>query len=357
VPVTAVVADRTESRASFEEREPGYVRKVVRYRWFRQLEGHVDYLGIDVGKADFHCALLVGSATHPKSFPNSKKGFEQLRNWLRNRRVDRVQACMEATGGWSDELGLFLYELGHQVSIVNPRAIKAFGQSEGSRTKTDKADAALIARFCKLMQPRLWEPPSPSQRRLQRLGRRRSALIEMRTQEHNRLEGPGIDEVRHSLESSLAFLDRQIKAIDAEIAEVIDSDPDLRNKRELLGSIPGIGPGVSSTLLGELPTMTEFRNGKALAAFVGLCPRVFRSGTSVNASWLSKAGNPRVRAILYMPALSAMRHNPVLVAFADRLRARGKHGRAIIAAVMRRLLVIAHGVLKSGKPFEARLAA
>ena len=311
------------------------------------------YLGIDVGKADFHCALLSDGRSKPNSFPNSQKGFERLRSWLRNRGVDRVHACLEATGGWSEELALFLQEQGHVVSLVNPMAIKSFGQSELSRTKTDKADAALIARYCSAMQPRLWEPPSPSQRRLQRLGRRRTALVEMRTQEHNRLEGPGIAEVRDSLEKSIAFLESQIADIDREIASVISNDPDLRNKRDLLESIPGIGERVASTLLGELPQLTEFRNGKALAAFVGLCTREFRSGSSVSTSWLSKMGNPHVRRVLYMPAISAMRCNPILKDFSARLRARGKRTKQIIAAVMRRMLVLAYGVLKSGRPFIA----
>jgi transposase len=311
------------------------------------------FLGIDVGKAEFHCALLAEGRSRANSFPNSKVGFERLAQWLTNRGIDRVHACLEATGGWSEELALFLHERGHAVSVVNPMTIKSFGQSELSRTKTDKADAALIARYCSAMQPRLWEPPSPSQRRLQRLGRRRAALVEMRTQEHNRLEGPGIEEVRASLERSIAFLDRQIAEIDLEIGSVIENDPDLRNKRDLLESIPGIGTRVASTLLGELPQITEFRNGKALAAFVGLCPREFRSGSSVSAAWLSKVGNAHVRRVLFMPALTAMRCNPILADFASRLRTRGKRSKQIIAAVMRRMLVLAYGVLKSGRPFTA----
>ena len=282
------------------------------------------YLGIDVGKADFHCALLSDGRSKPNSFPNSQKGFERLRSWLRNRGVERVHACLEATGGWSEEVALFLQEQGYAVSLVNPMAIKSFGQSELSRTKTDKADAALIARYCSAMQPRLWEPPSPSQRRLQRLGRRRTALVEMRTQEHNRLEGPGIVEVRDSLEKSIAFLERQIADIDREIASAIYDDPDLRNKRDLLESIPGIGERVASTVLGELAQITEFRNGKALAAVVGFCPREVRSGSSVCAAWLSKMGNVHVRRVLYMPAITAMRFNPILRDFCARLRARGK---------------------------------
>src|SRR5271163_256075 len=127
-------------------------------------------LGIDMAKADFHCSLLIDNRSRSNSFPNSRVGFDRLATWLHNRNATKVHACLESTGGWSEELGAFLHERGHAVSIVNPSAIKAFGQSELSRTKTDKADAALIARYCTFMKPRLWEPPSPSQQRLQRLG-------------------------------------------------------------------------------------------------------------------------------------------------------------------------------------------
>lgn len=315
------------------------------------------FLGIDVGKASFHCALLIDDHSRSNSFPNSKVGFDRLAVWLQNRKVERVHACLESTGGWSEELGIYLHDRGHAVSIVNPTAIKGFGQSELSRTKTDKADSALIARYCAAMKPRLWEPPSASQRRLQRLGRRRAALIEMRVQEDNRVQGPGVDDVRMSIEATVAFLNRQITEIDAEISEAIDQDPTLRAKRELLKSIPGIGDRVATTLLGELPNLTEFRSGKAVAAFVGLCPREFRSGTSVSASWVSKAGNAHVRRVLYMPAIAAMRFNPLMAAFAARLRANGKRAKRIIVAVMRRLLVLAYGVLKSARPFELALHA
>ena len=314
-------------------------------------------LGIDVGKADFHCSLLEGDRARSNSFPNSRLGFEKLAAWLRNRKAEHVHACLESTGGWSEDLATFLTELGHAVSIVNPLAIKSFGQSELSRTKTDKADASLIARYCSAMKPRLWEPPSPSQRRLQRLGRRRVALDAMRVQEVNRLQGPGIDEVRSSIEKTIAFLEREIDEIDAEIKATINDDPTIRGKRELLESIPGIGERVAATLLGELPHIAEFRSAKALAAYVGLCPREFRSGTSVSVSWLSKSGNSHVRRVLFMPAITAMRWNPVLASFAARLRANGKRPKQVIAAVMRRLLVLAYGVLKSARPFDAALHA
>jgi transposase len=125
----------------------------------------------------------------------------------------------------------------------------------------------------------------------------------------------------------------------------------------LLITISGIGDRVSSTLLGEIPHIQEFRNGKALAVFVGLCPRERRSGTSISVSWLSKVGNTAVRAVLYMPAIAAMRRwNPILSKWETNLRARGKRPKQIIAAVMRRLLVLAYGVLKSGRAFDPSFA-
>lgn len=318
---------------------------------------NLSILGVDVGKVDFYCSLIVGDLVASKSFPNSSTGFSQLRRWLRNRKIERVHACLEATGGWSEELATDLHEHGHVVSIVNPLAVKAFGQSELSRTKTDKADAAMIARFCLAMQPKPWAPPNPLRRRLQQLARRRIALDEMRIQEKNRLQGPGVSGVRRSIEQTLAFFDQQIEELDAQIRSLIGDDPTLRGQRELLTSIPGIGERLAVTILGELPSLSEFRSAKALSAFVGLCPRVFRSGTSISKSWLSRSGNSHIRHMLYMPAISAMRCNPILKTFADRLRAGGKRGKQIIAAVMRRLLVLAYGVVKSGKRFDPEIPA
>lgn len=157
---------------------------------------------------------------------------------------------MESTGGWSEELAADLHEHGHVVSIVNPPAIKSFGQSELSRTKTDKADAALIARFCITMHPALWEPPSPLQQRLRRLGRRRVALDETRVQESNRLGAPGSSDVR----------------------PFPDDDLTLRGKLELLMWIPGIGERLAVTILGELPHISEFRSAKGTLALHGTVP-------------------------------------------------------------------------------------
>ena len=312
-------------------------------------------LGIDVGKDYIDCELLLDKRA-TKKVTNSIRGFEQVVAWLRNRKIERVHACMEATGGWSEELAFYLNERGHVVSIVNPMQIRAFGQSELSRTKTDKADAGLIARFCAAMHPPAWEPPKPAERRLKQLVRRRRSLIEMRTQEENRLESPGMENVRDSIVGMIDVLDEQIKELDVQIKSTIDHDDDLKGKRNLIESIDGIGPITSATILAETPHIEKFSSYKALAAFAGLCPHVRQSGTSISSSRTTKIGNRAIRKSLYMAALTALKRNPVIKAFGDRLLQRGKRPKQVIVAAMRKLLVLVFGVLKTGRPFDPQRA-
>lgn len=312
-------------------------------------------LGIDVGKDYLDCELL-GDKKATRKVPNSMRGFEQIVSWLRNRKVENVHVCMEATGGFSDELAFYLHEHGHVVSIVNPMQIRAFGQSELARAKTDKADAGLIARFCQAMHPAPWEPPSPAERRLRQLVRRRRSLVEMRTQEENRLESPGMQTVRESIVGMLGTLDEQITEIEEQIKATIADDDDLKGKRDLIQSITGIGPTTSATILGETPHIERFQSSKALAAFAGLCPQIRQSGKSSFRSGTTPIGNRAIRRVLYMAALSALRTNPVIRAFGSRLRERGKRPKEVIVAAMRKLLVLVYGVLKTGRPFDPNWA-
>lgn len=316
-------------------------------------------LGIDVSKNDLHAALIGNDCRTAKhTFPNTARGLEQLLRWLANRKVEQVHACMEASGGWGEDAGIALAEHGYLVSIVNPARIKAFGKSEGVRTKTDAVDASLIARFCKAQNPELWTPPSPSVRALQALVRRRESLIQMRTQEINRLKAARVSStVEQSIEEHRAFLDDRVDYIESEIRKLIANDPDLRDKSELLTTIPGIGTNTANAILGELPNLPEFRNVKAVAAYAGLSPRHNQSGLSPGRSRLCKAGNANLRKALYFPAITAMRANPIIQRFAGRLSARGKRKMVVIAAVMRKLLSIAYGVVKSGRPFYGEAGA
>jgi transposase len=240
----------------------------------------MDVLGVDVGKHEMHAVLLQDDRSASKSVPNSTTGFKQLQTWLRNRKVEGLHACLEATGGWSEDLALALSDAGYVVSLVNPARIKAFAQSEMLRTKTDRIDAALIARFCRMHAPDSWTPPSLEIRALQGLIRRHGSLVQMRSEEQNRLQSPMIaGVVQASIEATLAHLNSEIDRVEREIAQLFDRFPPLRRQRELLTSIPGIGETTAARILGEMPNIAEFRNVKAVAAYAGLSPRHHESGS------------------------------------------------------------------------------
>jgi transposase len=318
----------------------------------------VEILGIDVGKREMHAVLLQHDRSISKSVPNSAAGFRQLQIWLSNRKAEHVHACLEATGGWSEDMALALSEAGHVVSLVNPTRIKAFARSEMLRTKTDRIDAALIARFCRMHAPEPWIPPAPEIRVLQGLVRRYQSLVQMRAEEQNRLQAPIIAPVvNESIEATLAHLDREIERVDREIDQLFNQYPPLRRQRDLLTSIPGIGETTAARILGEMPNIAEFRDVKAVAAYAGLSPQHYESGSIRRASRIAKTGNADLRTALYFPAISAMRYNPLLRCFANRLRERRKSNMTVIVAVMRKLLTLAYGVLKSGRFFDPNYAS
>ncbi|MEK7817120.1 MAG: transposase, partial [Actinomycetota bacterium] len=313
-----------------------------------------EFLGIDIAKQKFDVVLLVGESKRHKIFDNDESGFKALINWLGNQASD-LHACMEATGGFGDDLALFLHERSVTVSVVNPLRIKAFGQSEMVRTKTDKVDAGVIARFCRSQTPAPWQPLSPNIRELRALVRRCAALKEMRVQElQRRAQGTASPLVAESLEHSIAALDAEIKLISDAVADLIRQDEYLRKSHDLLISIPGLGLQSVAVLLAEIPDFRAFGHNKQITAFVGLNPQDRQSGSSVRGrTHISKIGNARLRAILYMCALSARRHNPTLKAFADRLKEAGKSPKVVLVAVARKLLVIAYGVMKTEMPYRA----
>lgn len=311
-------------------------------------------LGIDIAKLKFDAVLLCGDGKRHKVLSNNEAGFASLKAWLDTHGAADAHVCMEASGGYGDDLALFLHAAGFTVSIVNPLRIKAFGQSELIRGKTDKADAGVIARFCRAQSPGPWVPPSPALRELRALVRRCAALKEMRVAElQRRSQGSASAIVTASVDRCIALLDQEIDQISADVSAVIARDPRLAGDARLLTSIPGIGQQACAILLAEILDLRAFAHNKQVAAFAGLNPQERQSGSSVRGrSHISKTGSSRLRAVLYMCALSARRNNPALKLFADRLNAAGKAPKVILVAVARKLLVIAYGVTKSNKPFE-----
>lgn len=319
----------------------------------------MEMIGIDIAKRKFDLAWLTAKTgkLRSKVFENTPAGHEELFGWLTKNGIASgdCHIAMEATSQYYEELAHALFDAGFMVSVVNPLQIKAFGESQMRRQKTDRADAGLIAQFCAQTNPAPWQPPPLEVRELQRLISRLEAVQGMHVQEQNRRhEASGI---------ALESVDRMVQTLKAEeallrqtIHDHIDRHPGLRDQQELLCTIPGVGERVSSYFLAWLP-VDRFTDVRQAVAFVGLSPQHRQSGDSVHGkSRLSKLGHGRLRRILYLPAMSAIQFNPAAKALYKRLRAVGKGGKVAIVAVMRKLVHWMVAVLKSGTRFDPKLA-
>jgi len=309
-------------------------------------------LGIDIGKDSFHVELSRNEKLRHRRFANRQEGFAELGVWLAKHQVAQVHACLEATGPYSEALALYLHQQGHTVSVVNPAQIKAFGQSELLRNKDDRPDAGLIRRFCEKQQPAAWTPAPAHLRELQALTRHLENLHETRQQQLNRLEGTNTKSVVKSLRKLARHLEAEIQRTEKQIADHLNSHPDLKQQCRLLESIPGIGKRTAAKLLAEIEGINQYKSARQVAAYAGLTPQNNRSGTIRGKTRLSKTGNARVRKALFLPAMVAKQHNPIVRTFCQRLAQRGKTKMQIVGAAMRKLIHIAFGVLKSGKMFD-----
>lgn len=314
------------------------------------------HLGIDVAKAKLDCALrLANNKYKHKVVENNQNGFMALTEWLVKQGAVNVHACMEATGVYWEAAAEFLVDKKITVSVVNPAQIKAFGASRLVRAKTDKVDAQLIAEFCGERHPEPWQAPSASVQALRALVLRLDALQAMRTQESNRLE-VAREVVRDDIVRHVAWLDDQIKGLTKKIRDHIDSDPDMKNKQALLDSIPGVGERTIALLLAFCMHSGRFANARQAAAFAGLDPRQHESGSSVKGKpRMSKVGHTILRKALYMPAMVTLYKTDWGRRFRERLAASGKPPKLIIGAMMRKLVHVAFGVLKSGESFNPAL--
>src|ERR1700682_5103827 len=289
-------------------------------------------LGIDVSKNTFDTNLGAGIKARSQSFANSPDGWHHLIAWLGEHKIGQVHACLEATGRHGLGIALALHEAGYVVSIVNPAQIRNFARTKLGRNKTDQVDAVHIREYAELFKPRPWTPPSPAMRRLCELQTIRAGTVAGLTEWKNR-RGSGItDDLARSLaETTIQHFTSQLKAVDQAIAGIV---------------------------LAELPGSDILGCSAAVAAYAGLNPQQHQSGISVNRPVrISKIGNAVLRTALYMPALSAMRYNPAVIALVDRLKAQGRlKGKQIVIAAMRKLLVLCFGVLKTGKEFDPAMA-
>jgi transposase len=314
-------------------------------------------IGIDVSKLTLDVALLTANGKiKSRVFDNDGPGFRKMLSWAQHTCVDcQLHFCLEATGSYSEAVAIFLVEAEQFVSVINPARIHYFGLALGTGNKTDKAAAQLIALYCQKEAPPLWRMASPAVRRLKALVRLLQDLVEMRTMQLNRLQTPGLDAiVTRIIRKHLRQLEGDIADAQAAIEDHIKNTPSLKEDRDLLVSIPGLGDTLARVIMAELPDVSQFDNAQSVGAYSGMAPSESRSGTSVKKKTrMSKRGNARLRAALYLPAMSAIQHNPIIKTFYERLVGRGMPRMAALGAAMRKLLMLAYGVLKSRKVFDA----
>ena len=323
------------------------------------------FIGIDVSKAKLDCSLLLDVASakrRAKSVANSKAGVADLLVWCLKQQVtpSTLHAILEGTGVYHEQAALALSDAGVTVSIVNPAQVKDFGRSLGVRTKTDGVDSLVLARYGALLNPRPWTPPAREARILQALLSRREAIAQDLQRERNRLEKADATDtpprIRQSIVESIEFLAKQLAKLQQDIDDHIDQHPNLKTDRELLLSIPAVGPQVGNHVLAVMHNH-QFQSAEQLAAYLGLVPVERQSGTSLlGRPRLSKAGPARIRAVLYMAAIVGTQHNPHIKALYQRLQAKGKTKMSALGAAMRKLVHLCFGVLKTRMPYNPEYA-
>jgi transposase len=319
------------------------------------------FAGIDVSKDTLDACLLgPDGRTRGQQFPNDSKGHAALVAWAdRHHGGSPVHFCLEATGPYSEGIAAHLHAAGRLVSVANPARVKAHARACGQANKTDPADARAIATFCRDRRPRPWAPPSPEVGQLQALVRRHADLVELAAREKGRLASPALTGAeRRSVQRTARFLEREAAALRAEADALVAATPALAADRDLLESIPGVGRQTATTVLAELPAVDRLPSAESAAAYCGLAPSEFRSGTSVKKrTRLSKAGNPRLRKALFLPTQAAVRFNPTLRGFFARLVKAGKTKMQAVGACMRKLVMVCYGVLKNRQPFDPAWAS
>ncbi|MBF8301839.1 MAG: transposase family protein [Candidatus Dadabacteria bacterium] len=319
------------------------------------------YVGIDVSKKALEVATTVDGkeAEATKEIMNNLGGFRMLEEWTRKQShkhgCEEIHYCIESTGVYSEKVVEYLQGRGDlMVSVVNPFVVKSFGKSLGVRTKTDRVDSELLALYAATVKPKVTEKRPEDLKELRSLVRHLEYLINRRGQEAGRLESTTNALVADSIKGIIKSYDKQIEKIKEAIEEHLRKHPDLRERTELLESIPGIGEITSKILLCELHMEGggERISAKAQTAHAGLAPQHRISGSSVRGKpRICKTGNSRLRRCLYFPTMVAIKHNPVIRRFYRRMLENGKPKMVALVAAMRKLLVIAIGVLNNRTEF------
>jgi len=316
------------------------------------------HAGIDVSAKSVELVLRQnGRRFGRETFAQTPEGHRQLERRLRTARPQHV--VLEATGVYYVDLAVTLAHAGLPVSVINPRSFHHFAKLKLQGSKTDGIDAELLAEYGERMAPLPWTPPDPSRLALRDLGRQINRLTATRTQAKNRLHA--LRARRGSLEllirdevEAIATLDRRIERLTQAARDLLHQQPDLAEQAQHLEAAKGVAQASAIAVLAQLCVLPASLKTSQVARHAGLDVCLRQSGTSVNGvSRISKAGNAYLRAALYMPALSAVRHDPYVRAFYEALQRRGKRKIQALCAVMRKLLTGFWACLKTAQPFDS----
>ena len=324
------------------------------------------YCGVDIAKDTAVFSLIDSEGAElgrPITFKNGSKGFSEAVKWLKKlvkkQKPFHINITMEATGVYYLSLAkFFAKQKGVTVAVVNPAQVKAFGDAGLVRTKTDGVDAFLIARFAQAMKPTEWTPPKPHEEQMLNMVRHVDTIKEMIQAERNRLHhleivGESTLDVQKSIKKHIRFLEKQIDEQNSGLKKLVKGHPETDEDVKRLCSIPGIGETTAFSLITEIGDVSRFDGVKQLVAHAGLAPKEQTSGTSVKGkSMICKRGSRKLRKALYMPAMVAIQHNPVVRDFYERLVMGGKKRKLALIACMRKLLHIAYGILKNKTSFD-----
>lgn len=306
------------------------------------------YAGVDVSKADLDLAFSDSEET--VRFPNSEHGIDELIETLE---VDPpALVVLEATGGFETATALALAAREIPVVVVNPRQVRDFAKSTGQLAKTDRIDARILALFAERVRPNVRPLPDEATRTLDALVGRRRQIIDMLTQEKNRL-GFALPALHKGIKKHIRWLERQLADVDKDLDNLIRTSPIWQAKSDLLREVPGVGPNLTRTLLAELPELGTLSN-KEIAALVGVAPFPRDSGL-MRGKRMVWGGRAPVRSALYLSIWSASKWNPVIRVFCQRLRARGKPPKVAQVACMRKLLTILNAMLRDGRQWDPQI--
>jgi transposase len=308
------------------------------------MEGEPRFVGIDVSKAQLDVAVRPTGKRW--TLPYDQTGIEGLIPQIVD--LEPALVLLEATGGLELPLVAALAAAALPVVVVNPRQVRDFAKATGTLAKTDTLDAGVLAHFADAVRPEVRPLKDAETQVLNSLTARRHQVLTMLVSEKNRL-GTAIGAVSPRIEAHIAWLEQELSDLDKGLRQTLRRSPVWREKDDLLRTVPGVGEQISLTLLANLPELGTL-NRRQIAALVGVAPYNRDSGAlrGKRAVW---GGRSRVRAVLYMGALVASRHNPAIRDFYQRLLAAGKPKKVALVASMRKLLVILNGMLKHGSPW------